>query len=86
VKIERYGLQWAVQFSEKYNPDGNDIISVFSRRRVFLRQNGLIFSGRLAIHPFHGPYINVRNVVHKDVEYELPQPQWFFCIGIGKYV
>jgi len=79
VKIERYGLQWTVQFAEKYIPNNDDIISVFSRRYVFLKQNGLVFSGRLTIHPFHGPYIIVRDVVHKNVEYELPQPQWFFA-------
>lgn len=79
MKIERYGLQWTVQFAEKYIPNNDDIISVFSRRYVFLKQNGLVFSGRLTIHPFHGPYIIVRDVVHKNVEYELPQPQWFFA-------
>lgn len=87
MKIERYGLQWTVQFSEKYNPDGNDIISVFGRRRVFLRQNGLVFAGRLYIHPFHGPYMDVRKVLNDNgIPYYILVPQYFFAEEFEEFV
>lgn len=71
-RIEQYGLQWIVSLEF----DEND------KERVFLKQNGLIFSGGFDISLFWGPHIYINKMYlqenfTKRTPYNLP-PQRFF--------
>jgi len=65
MQIEEYGLQWNIK-------------SVYNVGRVLLKQgSGLVFRGRLEVHPFWGPYIQVNTAIAEKNTYWLIVSQCF---------
>lgn len=66
MQIEEYGLQWNIK-------------SVDNVGHVLLKQgSGLVFRGRLEVHPFWGPYIQVNTAIAQKNTYWLIESQCFY--------
>jgi len=62
MQIEEYGLQWNIK-------------SVDNVGHVLLKQgSGLVFRGRLEVHPFWGPYIQVNTAIAQKILTGLSSP------------
>jgi len=67
MQIEEYGLHW-------------NINSVDNVGRVLLKQgSGLVFRGRLEVHPFWGPYIQVNTAIVQKNTYWLIESRCFYA-------
>jgi len=65
MQIEEYGLQWNIK-------------SVDNVGHVLLKQgSGLVFRGRLEVHPFWGPYIQVNTAIAQKILTGLSSPMFY---------